>query len=115
MKQEYKDLLLKYLCAALPYGVKFGCDIKGVWTLKGITHNGVHYICWPGAVALEVVKPYLRPMSSMTEEEHKEYEQWLPDGYCVNTFVWLLENHFDFMGLIPKGLAIAVTKENNPY
>ena len=60
-------------------------------------------------------RPYLRPMSSMTEKEHKEYEQWLPDGFNINTVNWFLENHFDFMGLIPKDLAIEVTKENNPY
>ena len=51
----------------------------------------------------------------MTDEEHKEYEKWLPDGFNVNTFYWLLENHFDFMGLIPKNLAIEVTEDNNPY
>ena len=65
-------------------------------------------------------------MSSMTDEEWKDYQKiritdWV-HGYINGTFInaglivnWLLKNHFDFMGLIPKGLAIEVTEENNPY
>jgi len=123
MTQENKELLFKDLCARLPYGVKFSCDIKGVWTLKGIIHNGINYICWPNAVALEVVKPYLRPMSSMTEEEKKEFSALgvgihLFKGPLIpsyDTLDWLNAHHFDYRGLIEKGLAIAVTEENNPY
>lgn len=69
--------------------------------------------------ALEYVRPYLRPMSSMTEEEVKEYKHLVafsgsPDG-AANFIDWLNAHHFDYRGLIPKGLAIEVTKENNPY
>jgi hypothetical protein len=46
----------------------------------------------------------------MTEEEHKEYEQWLPDGYCIDTFDWLNAHHFDYRGLIPMGLALVAPK-----
>ena len=128
MTQEDKELLLKDLSARLPYGIKFGCDIKGVWTLRGITHNSANYICWPNAVALEYVKPYLRPMSSMTEEEVKEfYDVECMDAkvgyikptwnwhFTINGIDWLNRNHFDYHGLIEKGLALEVTKENNPY
>ena len=86
----------------------------------------------------EYIKPYLRPMSSMTEEEDEERIQlgiWRSSqtkGYEVtridpdtsecynsqafqNALKFLLKNHFDIFGLIPKGLAIEVTEENNPY
>lgn len=132
MTQEDKQLLLVDLCARLPYGVfcvgtTYELDddgeryipVKVKDTLTEI-HNykletasvrlGLISSC-----KLETVKPYLRPMSSMTEEEHKEYERWLPDGYCIDTFDWLNSHHFDYRGLIEKGLAIAVTEENNPY
>ena len=119
MTQEEKQVLLKDLCARLPYGVKVQVyyeDIAGsgyfdetVWLIDNDEPFHVNDR-W-----IENIKPYLRPMSSMTEEEHKEYEKWLPDGFNVDTFNWLLKHHFDFMGLIPKDLAIEVTEENNPY
>lgn len=56
-------------------------------------------------------KPYLRSMSSMTEEERKEYEQWLPDGYCIDSFDWLNAHHFDHRSLIKKSLAIKAPKD----
>jgi hypothetical protein len=69
--------------------------------------------------------PYLRSMSSMTKEEEEEYNNIDNRAYsCPKDYAhipakdridWLLKNHFDFRGLIPKGLAIEVTKENNPY
>ena len=70
------------------------------------------------------VLPYLRPLSSMTEEESKEFgllqTDFYTDGFlypiaAVNLIDWLNAHHFDYRCLIEKGLAIAVTKENNPY
>jgi len=75
-----------------------------------------------------IVKPLLRPMESMTKEEVKEFnkfcvideEAWNGEGISGfknqaeimhKGIVWLLENHFDFMGLIEKGLAIDKTKK----
>jgi hypothetical protein len=71
----------------------------------------------------EFIKPYLRPMSSMTEEEYKEFSvlavgTHLFKGPLIpsyDTLDWLNKHHFDYRGLIKKGLAIGVTKENNPY
>ena len=81
-------------------------------------------------------KPYLRPMSSITKEELHEVQEILGKGVeihedfilsvdsSINSFTyleliavfgWLNAHHFDYRGLIPKGLAIEVTKENNPY
>ena len=73
-------------------------------------------------------KPYLRPLSSMTEEEEKEFNDQMykakpySDGKSYNVYevigldiIYLNSHHFDYLGLIPKGLAIAITEENNPY
>jgi len=73
------------------------------------------------------IRPYLRPMSSMTEEEEKEYNktkakiavQWddygTPIGYeytyTIKTFDWLNSHHFDYRGLIEKGLALEAPKD----
>ena len=135
MTQE-EDLLLKYLCMALPYGVKVLdtaedlnkiCELDSIMTSRKYDKVFVGLTLPDDAImtGIEMVKPYLRPMSSMTEEEATEYancgniiaispqnDYLIPNPKSIN---WLLENHFDFMGLIPKGLAIEVTKENNPY
>lgn len=68
-----------------------------------------------------LIKPYLRPMSSMTLkeiEEFRHFKDYLRESECkihianYNQIQWLLETHFDFMGLIPKGLAVDATEEN---
>ncbi len=129
MTQEDKELLLKDLSARLPYEVIL------------LASNGRTIFPTDGNTAAELLieegwKPYLRTMSSMTEEELYEYFSFVfkeYDGYLnddtpdftgnhfvyiedVNPFIdWLNKNHFDYRGLIPKGLAVEVTKENNPY
>ena len=117
MIQEEKELLMKDLCARLPYGVfceiyNSTCTIKEKLSFGGITHFADDTIC---------VRPFLRPMSSMTEEEKKEYDHRLEcmfydtmydDAFAID---WLNAHHFDYRGLIDKGLAIEVTESNNPY
>lgn len=49
------------------------------------------------------VRPYLRPMSSMTEEESKEFALLQT---AIDMIDWLNAHHFDYRGLIPMGLAI---------
>ena len=132
MKQEDRELLLKDLSARLPYGVictgkyiEFDdndnlifIDATGELTQVHFTKNccylnvGLMHEC-----KLETVKPYLRPMSSMTEEELKEYSKVSnsEDAGMWTDLDWLNEHHFDYRGLIEKGLAIAVKEENNPY
>ena len=120
-----KDLLLKYLCMALPYGVKIMFRHNGFrwdWeqTLDEISkcEDGEYAINGWG---IHGIKPYLRPMSSMTEEERKEYKvltdcsDYTYFNTSYNVIEWLLKNHFDFMGLIHKGLAIEINDKNNPY
>jgi hypothetical protein len=129
MTQEEKILLLKDLCGRIPYGVKvhFGSE---PWTLTGLfksEHAGVMVILLPRFTAanaypntsnwpLEKVKPYLRPLSSMTDEEKYQYEktQWeYQADYCapeyfdgLESYDWLNAHFFDFRGLIDKGLAL---------
>ena len=67
-------------------------------------------------ISCDDFKPYLRPMSSMTEEEKKESgELYKKNTGMWDDLDWLNAHHFDYRGLIDKGLAIAVTEENNPY
>ena len=124
MTQEEKQLLLKDLSARFPYGVKvevknYRCNGE-VRNVEIETLNVEHLTC-----PIERYRPYLRPMDSMTEEEKVEYGDrcyctlnciYKNQQYYFNQlFDWLNEHHFDYRGLIPAGLAIAVTEENNPY
>jgi len=138
MTQEDKKLLLTDLCARLPYGVKFKAeDEECIRVIHYIKDEEVYIREYRNlSYWIDTIKPYLRPMSSMTREELYEVQEILGKGVeihdvfisivdsSINTFSylelqavfdWLFKNHFDFMGLIPKGLAIAVTEENNPY
>jgi len=160
MTQEEKQLLLKDLCARLPYGVKIlhegwnyewddvlytvervvGIDDKLIYTKVIDTHNGEEYRDDSHSIDTFDDKLFLRPMSSMTEEEKKEfinyagyeveesingrhYEYYLKDFVGTvekpiandDAIDWLNAHHFDFRGLIEKGLAIGVTENNNPY
>lgn len=102
MNQEDKQLLLTDLCARLPYDVlvlnKDG-DVES-FTWQELKEFGDGYIS----------KPYLRPMSSMTEEEKNEHFGRTMTIDIVQTskevIEWLLERHFDYRGLIEKGLAL---------
>ena len=132
MTKEDKELLQKDLCARLPYGVKVQVTQVPIGLSKNETLTFNRMYSLDESDEYITVKPFLRPMSSMTEEEMDDLESitfplmekdW--DGNenpaCVRLIDvpkymnFILSNHFDFMGLIPKGLAIEVTEENNPY
>lgn len=128
MTQKDKELLLKDLCARLPYGVKVKCphwdyerddDFITVETLIGIDDKFCYTKDEKGNIdshwytaPLSPLKPYLRPMSGMTEEEKKELNsilefQYYSDDSCMcESTDWLISHHFDFRGLIPMGLAL---------
>ena len=111
MTQEEKQLLLKDLCARLPYDVKVqlldGNHIGGITTLNEPILTEIRRYN-------QAYFPYLRPMSSMTEEEKKEYDQLRYDPWhshydeniCSKVLDWLNTHHFDYRGLIEMGLAI---------
>ena len=137
MTQEEKSILLQDLATRLPYRVKvyinscideqnqmglfdvnFASETIGVcnekWAFRAIPIVDIDD-------NTKIVKPYLRPMSSMTEEERKEYE--LLANHCIVTSIgfahleaqilinWLNAHHFDYRGLIPMALALEAPAE----
>ena len=114
MIKQDQELLLRDLCARLPYGVKISVNNK-VESLQGINvlDNVVEYGSFLSS-NIEEVKSYLYPLSSMTEEQNKEWLYTLSSDYHItfDTVDWLNQNHFDYRGLIEKGLAIDATNLN---
>ena len=128
MKQEDKELLLKDLCARLPYGVKVQHQdenyLEEVQTVEHISRQYGEIETNSVLGFVDDFKPYLRPMSSITLEELEEYRRFgdhIREAECkihianYEQIDWLNKNMFDYRGLIPKGLAIEVTEQNNPY
>lgn len=128
MTQEDKELLLKDLCARLPYGVKcsFGVD-NAVYEITGInpTCCGASNIQAThiksninGDFTLSSCKPYLFPLSSMTDKQRKEWQSLMIKDpfvilyYTPESFDYLYKNHIDIRGLISQGLAIDATNLN---
>jgi hypothetical protein len=119
MKQEDKELLLKDLCARLPYGVKIYVN-DNVEILESI--HMLDKVAWYDgwyASDIEEVKPYLFPLSSMTYELKEEHKDLLENQYHfdANGNVFTLQDfyckyHLDYRGLIPMGLAIDATGLN---
>ena len=141
MTQEDKELLLKDLCARLPYHIR----VK-VWLKDGTTEEGTldlehNYgdVLKDAFYYNEIVKikPYLFPMSSMTDEQcykfycgfveneidYNDFKKYYFDSCswdkvltlisdCSDIIDWFNENHFDYRGLIEKGLAIDATGLN---
>lgn len=144
MITEDRKLLFKDLCIRLPYNVKIkleywydGQYVTRVFSLNEIDIRFLENCCTEGLSTSMgytdmVVKPYLRPLSSITDEEKEELRKLSVTvsyngndeiiGVQVNTFDkmnicvdFLNSHHFDYRGLIEKGLAIAVTDKDNPY
>lgn len=130
MKQEDKDLLLKDLCARLPYGVKCYKSKYNTELVEEVicVTRAINYPCVQlGTYLYELkhIKPYLFPLSSMTEEQktffddkhididdilgivaifaHVNCEEW------IEIIDWLNKNRFDYRGLIEKSLALDAT------
>ena len=143
MTQEHIDLLTKDLSARLHYRLKIKTDFFQTATLISIRKNISYGASKDLVVTYDIsrqetpfqgderygtisqIKPYLFPLSSMTEEQSKELEEIDPEFYslicengdiCVSMDVrgydWLNKNHFDYRGLIPMGLAIDATNKN---
>lgn len=143
MVQEDKELLLKDICARLPYEVKVRSllhDIDFYLAEAYIRQDMVKLVTveYPSrttVVNIKDIKPYLLPLSSMTEEQKNECFKGTPleiDKYggiavkdnlygnshytdleiYLEVIDWLNANHFDYRGLIEKGLAIDATGLN---
>lgn len=130
MTQEDKELLLKDLCARLPYFVQV--NINGeIQTLNSWADDDGNYFNFLSdesdgnygeGFTLDEIKPYLRPMSSMTKEEKDEasklgicydgafhndiYDVGIGMEEAFAAISWLLKRHFDINYLIQKGLAL---------
>lgn len=142
MEQTSKELLLKDLCARLPYGLKVKCEKYPfpVTVLYAGNIDEVKFRETGGIECIYAIKPYLFSLSSMTEEQAKEMQKIVgnSDDACIITSIdglelwlnaidtdptiwldttfevqdWLNKNHFDYRGLIEKGLAIDATGKN---
>lgn len=126
MTQKDKELLLKDISARFPYGVVLDIDTVDWKAPQGhiqVKIDGYGFIFKDlslivnGSYYGDNYKPYLRPMSSMTEEEKNEYLNTFKksiigtdeeDGrvWTVDSIDWLNAHHFDYRGLIEKGLAL---------
>jgi len=153
MTQEEKQLLLKDLCARLPYGImcRIDHDPEGEYDIGidderfiddrivSVCHENEQIFVYEDEdypYSPEEIRPYLRPMSSMTKDEKREFQNilsnnkhgvWLEnsdvydekweisvDSYYpyiplegfTNGFDWLNAHHFDYRGLIERGLAM---------
>ena len=119
MIQEEKDLVLKDLCARLPYGVKvrFYDHLVEEYEIIPLTAKLLEY-----TVQIGEIPPYLFPLSSMTDKQRKELDDTLVNlnlkalsdeinSEVIATYEvdFYNKNHFDYRGLIPKGLALDAT------
>ena len=116
MTQNEKDLLLKDLCARLPYGVKVQCLSHQIpLKILSINPNGVTWLTgdkgYPFEVDWKDCKPYLFPLSSMNRKQEREWQSLMVcDIYgifyhTIESFDYLYKNHIDIRGLIPMDLA----------
>ena len=145
--QANKELLLKDISARLPYGVLGQCEIDASYDtefetipqthkFQAVAHGIIEDLLFVSPMIenqyeLEIAneeigdgvyildfKPYLFPLSSMTEKQKDEYqyitERWMNDpAYSISDSIdWLNKNNFDYRGLIEKGLAIPIL---NPF
>ena len=115
MVQENRELLLKDLCSRLPYEVKveyenkiFDIDYISSYQKIKLDDFTINY-----TVDISEVKLYLFPISSMTDEQKEDMiKSSVGIGSDKNVFDWYNKNHFDYRGLIKKGLAIDATGLN---
>ena len=139
MTEDDIKLVIAEVCARLPYGLKFHFYPDAESVLKDNRQKEViatatgydgDYQCVETKTEgfnVRNIKLYLRPMSSMTEEEKYTYRHML--GGTINSegesimFVyvedlpvvidWLIKNKFDYRGMIEKGLAIDLATLDN--
>ena len=118
MTQKEKDKLLQDLCARLPYDVKVQHE-DGVFNIDYISsmYGELHLdIIDNYTIDVSEVKPYLFPLSNISDEQYKEYCELEHSGDMEHLSIplldWCNKNHFDYRGLIEMGLAIDATELN---
>lgn len=141
MTQKEEQLLLKGICEKFPYGLwvketlysdsatiyppdKYPTEESKACKVMSVQGNCVTLhispFGWkPEIMELRHIKPYLRPLSSMTDEERDEFrnvggimahnlqhDSWALSAFTPEAYDWLNAYHFDYRGLIEKGLAL---------
>ena len=126
MTNKEKDLLLKDLCSRLNTNLVcsiYRIDDYGIGYRDEILHgyykvdDGYEFYfgedCGISIDSISKIKPYLFPLSSMTDKQFKKYLElehfWHMEHLSIPLLDWLNKNHFDYRGLIPMGLAIDAT------
>lgn len=127
LTQEERDLLIKDICARWPYGVIaqirrsspnlnkpviLDLPIKGVINFASV--DSVITVTEDGDIVYDLIstcKPYLRPLSSMTDEEKNELLQLMGCGTDIERVDFYISHHFDYRCLIPMGLALEAPKD----
>ena len=123
------ELLFKDLCARLPYGVIGQCELDEFDVIVySLTEDSLYV--YPlienedeqnfaeeevaKGVDFSDFKPYLFPLSSMTKEQQINLTKFVANGITGENILydWYNKNHFDYRGLIEKGLAIDATGLN---
>jgi hypothetical protein len=127
MKKEDRELLVRDLCARLPYNtiISVTNDDDNRNTIQYLVEEDIKDLRSTISYSGNIYKPYLFPLSSMTEEQALELEKIDPEFYSlisengnihismdIRGYDWLLKNNFDFRGLIPMGLALDATGLN---
>ena len=110
-----KELLLKDLSCRIPYGVKVKIDRMPNVKLTSVSwYSEVSVEDSVGLYNISEVKPYLLPLLSMTEEQQTNLTKFVANGIKGENILydWYNKNHFDYRGLIKKGLAIDATGLN---
>lgn len=121
-QKEQAELLFKDLCGRLPYKVYAQIpDEYGGYTaaIESIDIDGFVKDFEGAQIEIENIKPYLLPLSSMTEEQSKEYHELIGGMFGTSVLInfevledFFHKNHFDYRGLIPMGSAIDATGLN---
>ena len=127
MTQEDKELLLKDLCTRLNTNLVcsiYRTDDQGIGYRNEILYGYCNIDGWNefyfgedcgiSINDISKIKPYLLPMSSMTEEQQMDLTKFVANGILGENILydWYNKNHFDYRGLIPMGLAIDATNLN---
>ena len=131
MTKEDREILVRDLCARLPYNTVISVTNDDRNTIQYLVEEDIKDLRSTILYSGNTYKPYLFPLSSMTEEQQKEYEKMLlftriifssswdfsktfDDEYVIP--YWFVDfcnkHHLDYRGLIPKGLALDATGLN---
>ena len=125
MSEQEKQELLVAISGYLPYGLKLDILARNnpdIHSIDQVRYDNVGTYEWliKNEDSKFDIKPYLRPMSSMTEEEAEEYNDLVnrlsdyncqPEQSANKMIYWLNKKHLDYRGLIEKGLAIEAPKD----